>query len=180
MMFVLLLQKVQLQQLVNGECSAIAKSKDGGLQAICRVAVKESRPLTAITLDIHSLQLEKGEQRQLKAILTPENPDDGNIIWSTSNDNIEVSNTGIVKAKNEGKVWVYAKSTDGAIGDSCKVEVITHVKGLHIEPASLTFKKLGDSFSYVLFLTQPMQLTLQLHGLVLQLMFVMYVKMVLS
>lgn len=129
-----------------GECSVIAKSKDGGLQAICRVAVKESRPLTAITLDIHSLQLEKGEQRQLKAILTPENPDDGNIIWSTSNDNIEVSNTGIVKAKNEGKVWVYAKSTDGAIGDSCKVEVITHVKGLHIEPASLTFKKLGDTF----------------------------------
>ena len=129
-----------------GECSVIAKCKDGGLQAICRVIVKERRPLTAITLDIHSLQLEKGEQRQLKAILTPENPDDGNIIWSTSNDNIEVSNIGIVRAKNEGKVWVYAKSIDGAIGDSCKVEVITHVKGLHIEPASLTFKKLGDTF----------------------------------
>ena len=129
-----------------GKCSVIAKCKDGGLQAICRVIVKERRPLTAITLDIHSLQLEKGEQRQLKAILTPENPDDSNVIWSRSNDNIEVSNTGIVKAKNEGKVWVYAKSIDGAIGDSCKVEVITHVKGLHIEPASLTFKKLGDTF----------------------------------
>lgn len=129
-----------------GECSVIAKSKDGGLQAICRVAVKERRPLTAITLDIHSLQLEKGEQRQLKAILTPENPDDSNVIWSRSNDNIEVSNTGIIKAKNEGKVWVYAKSTDGAIGDSCKVEVTTHVKGLRIEPTNLTFEKLGDSF----------------------------------
>lgn len=129
-----------------GVCSVIAKSKDGGLQAVCRVTVKEHRPLTAIILDSHFLQLENGEQRQLKVTLTPESPDNDKIIWSTNNDNVEVSNTGMVKAKREGEAWVYAKSVDGTIGDSCKVEVITHVKGLRIEPASLSFERLGDTF----------------------------------
>lgn len=129
-----------------GVCSVIAKSKDGGLQAVCRVTVKEHRPLTAIILDSHFLQLENGEQRQLKVTLTPESPDNEKIIWSTNNDNVEVSNTGMVKAKREGEAWVYAKSVDGTIGDSCKVEVITHVKGLRIEPARLSFERLGDTF----------------------------------
>src|SRR3712207_1906819 len=90
--------------------------------------------------------MEKNEQRQLKVTLTPENPDNAEVVWSTSNDNIEVSNTGLVTAKKEGKAIVYAKSADGNISDSCKVEVIAHVTGLRIEPAALKFEHLGESF----------------------------------
>ena len=96
-----------------------------GLSTQCNITVIEDRiPVTGITLQPQSLNLICGQSETLNAQVQPENADNQNIIWSSSDPEIaEVSQEGIVTAVHSGSAVITAKSEDGGFEAQCMVSV---------------------------------------------------------
>lgn len=108
----------------TGETTIIVKAKSNSkISATCSVIV--TTPVTSIKLDQDRIEIFVEDEIQLKVICSPEDADNNNVRWISSDTNIaEVSNNGYVKAKNEGNVRITATTTDGTnLSATCDITV---------------------------------------------------------
>lgn len=95
--------------------------------------------VTNIQISPSSANMEIGERLQLTATAYPTNATNRSLNWSTENGNIaSVSSNGLVTAHGVGKVWVWAKATDGSgAGNYCVITVS--------EPSDITSVELSEN-----------------------------------
>lgn len=81
--------------------------------------------VTRIELTPSSATLEIGEKIQLSATAYPTNATNRSLNWTTENYSVaSVSNSGLVTARGAGRVWIWARATDGSgAGNYCVVDV---------------------------------------------------------
>lgn len=81
--------------------------------------------VTRIEMTPSSATLEVGETLQLNATAYPTNATNRNLNWSTENYSIaSVSSNGLVTARGTGRVWIWARATDGSgAGNYCVIDV---------------------------------------------------------
>ena len=83
--------------------------------------VRQEKILLSETL----LNLEKGQEHKLTAVVMPENSSQ-TVVWSSSNESVvRVSAEGMVYAADNGKAYVTAATEDGTLQASCRVIVET-------------------------------------------------------
>lgn len=106
--------------------------------------------VTRIEMSPSSATMEIGETLQLTATPYPTNATNRSVNWTTENYSVaSVSSSGLVTARGEGKVWIWARATDGSgAGNYCVVTVNTPTKVSSIG-LSETEKTLniGDEFT---------------------------------
>ena len=86
----------------------------------------ESAPVlvTGVTLNKTELTLETGQSETLTATVQPENADNKNISWSSSNEAVvSVNSSGLVTALSEGEATVTVTTEDGDKTATCTVTV---------------------------------------------------------
>lgn len=105
--------------------------------------------ISRIEMTPSSATLEIGETLQLNATPYPTNATNRNLNWSTEDyDVASVSNNGLVTARGEGRVWIWARAKDGSgAGNYCVIDVKEAAKVASIE-LSETKKTLtvGENF----------------------------------
>lgn len=105
--------------------------------------------ISRIEMTPSSATLEIGETLQLNATPYPTNATNRNLNWSTEDyDVASVSNSGLVTARGEGRVWIWARAKDGSgAGNYCVIDVKEAAKVASIE-LSETKKTLtvGENF----------------------------------
>lgn len=81
--------------------------------------------VTRIEMSPSSATLEIGETIQLSATAYPTNATSRNLNWTTENYSVaSVSNSGLVTARGAGRVWIWARATDGSgAGNYCVVDI---------------------------------------------------------
>lgn len=80
--------------------------------------------VTRIEMTPSSATLEIGETIQLNATAYPTNATNRSLNWTTVNYSVaSVSNSGLVTARGAGRVWIWARATDGSgAGNYCVVD----------------------------------------------------------
>ncbi len=91
--------------------------------------------VTRIEMTPSSATLEIGETIQLSATAYPTNATNRSLNWTTENYSVApVSNSGLVTARGVGRVWIWARATDGSgAGNYCVVDVKEPTKVSSIE-----------------------------------------------
>lgn len=98
--------------------------RTGDKELTCAVNVKEDDvtiPVTGISLNANSLNVNKGESVTLNATLTPSNTTEKAIVWSSSDQNIARVVDGVVTGVNEGTCTIYASA--GNVKAECVINV---------------------------------------------------------
>ena len=114
-----------------GETVITASTTDGtNLTATCTVTVKPVL-LTHITLNLNEAILEVGETVQLTATVGPDEADNKEIVWTSSDASIvTVDNTGLVTYVKEGTATITATAADGS-GITATCTVTTKPDGIN-------------------------------------------------
>ncbi len=118
----------------KGEVTAIAAggtlitaSASNGKSAYCRVTVKTPVPpvvsVTGVSLEPVSASLLVGESIQLTATVSPENADEKQVNWSSSDAAVATVTNGLVQAKGAGEAVITATTVDGGFSAACAVTV---------------------------------------------------------
>ena len=77
-----------------------------------------------VTLNEHTLNLTVEESASLVAVINPENAENTDVTWSSSNDEIAtVSSRGVVTATGVGTATITVTTVDGGFTDQCVVNV---------------------------------------------------------
>ena len=123
-------------------------------------------PVTGIELKPLSTILHPGRSLQLEAVLTPQEASDKEIMWKSSNPNVvEVSENGLITAKNTGSATVSALAAGGySVGASCSITVKAEEtkKANPVIHAENRVKVYGDGAFYLgAFVTSNGKLTYQ-------------------
>lgn len=84
--------------------------------------LEEKVPVTGIRLDKENILLsEIGETALLRATVLPEDADNKNVIWESSNEKVATVENGIVTCKGYGTAEISATTEDGGFTAVCKV-----------------------------------------------------------
>ncbi|MCC8146186.1 MAG: Ig-like domain-containing protein [Bacteroidales bacterium] len=90
-----------------------------------QVKVPEPVALQKIELDPAEISIKQNETFRLKAIFTPEDAANKQVLWESSDENIAtVSSSGQIQAVGIGKTTVTVTSVEGGYKASCLVEVV--------------------------------------------------------
>ncbi|MGE5416831.1 MAG: Ig-like domain-containing protein [Acidobacteriota bacterium] len=117
-------------------------TQDGGKYDRCTITVAANTPVTGVTLDKHTMNLEVGGPAgTLSAAIQPTNASNKNVIWS-SDTSVATVNNGTVTAVGPGTATVTVTTEDGSKTDTCLVTVTaaTHVTGVTLDKHSMTLK----------------------------------------
>ncbi len=111
--------------IYDGTCTITATTSDGGYTADCEVTVVCTKWVEAVELDKTNLTLNKeNETYQLIATVLPENADNKNVTWTSSNSLVAtVSQTGLVTAVGNGTATITVTTADGNYKATCEVTV---------------------------------------------------------
>ena len=102
--------------------------------------VAQQTSATAIALDPTTLSIAKGSTAQLKLTVTPEGFTDA-VIWKSADTSVAtVTDTGLVKAVNNGSTVI--KVTAGKVSASCKVTVVQPVTSISLNRSAQTLEAL--------------------------------------
>lgn len=100
-----------------------ATSLDSGHEAWCNVNVL-TIPVTGVTLDKETAEMEIGDRMTLVATVLPENASNKTVTWTADKNNVvTVDSNGVVKAIGSGRVTVTATTNDGHFVASCRILV---------------------------------------------------------
>ena len=118
----------------EGTAIITVTTEDGGKTATCTVTVTAKEepepdpiPVDDVTLNVDSMELEEGETGQLIATVTPDDADNKNVIWSSSDEDIAtVNQNGMVTAIKEGTTTITVTTEDGGKTATCTVVVIPY------------------------------------------------------
>jgi len=117
----------RLTALKEGTAVITVTTNDGGFQATCNVQViKEKEPvlLQGISLNLSHVEMYIGETHAIYAIATPQNADNQNVSWSSSDERIvKVSQKGVLEAYNPGSAIITVTSEEGNYSAQCNVTV---------------------------------------------------------
>ena len=112
--------------LEAGRATIIVSSVDGGKTATCEVIVNgKTVPVTSVSLDRTSVELEEGEDRMLTATVNPENASNKNVTWSSSDPSVVSVVNGYIVALKTGRATITVKTEDGGKTATCEVTVNT-------------------------------------------------------
>src|SRR6218665_1993191 len=120
------------------------------IAATCLVTVTTtSVAVTGISVDPVTLSLAKGADRQLRAVVTPENATNQNVTYQSSASSVaSVSGTGLVRALGAGTAVITVTSvSDPTKTAACAVtvtDVSVAVAGISVEPVTLSLAKGAD------------------------------------
>lgn len=113
----------------------------------CEVIVKQ--PVTGISLNKNTLELEKGETETLTATVLPGNADGDKIVtWSSSAESVATVKNGVVTAVGKGSATITAKTANG-IEAKCSVTVGVPLKGISFKD-NVTEKTINRSEQFTL------------------------------
>jgi uncharacterized protein YjdB len=120
-----------------GKATITATTEDGGFTATCEVTVN-SIDVEGISLNTETLDINVGYSSSLYAEITPNNPTNRKIIWSSSNEEVAtVNETGRVSGISAGTATITATTEDGGFTATCEVTVTyVAVSGISL-PATL-------------------------------------------
>jgi len=90
-----------------------------GVFAQCVLTVKED-PITAIKTDVTSLEMIRGDSYQVTTTLTPENPTDRTLRWTSANTSIATVSNGRITAVGVGKTTIMVQ---GGLASPVMIEV---------------------------------------------------------
>ena len=109
--------------------ATITASTGNGKTASCTVTVTDSVVIAeSVSLNKHSLNLEKGETEQLQATIKPDNVTDNFVVWSSADVSVAtVDQNGNVEAVNDGTVAITVSTANGKKA-TCSVTVYTSVQ----------------------------------------------------
>ena len=119
-----------------GYAEIIAKTKDGGFKAVCRVLVIQS--VSGIKLNVKKKTLDFDETYTLKATVKPSNATNKDVVWSSSNKKVaKVNSKGKITALKSGTATITAVTKDGGYSAKCVVTVQRRVRDVSISKSSL-------------------------------------------
>lgn len=122
-------------------------SKQEYLNSSWRYAnIIELNPVESVTLNEHTITLNKGEQFTLSATILPEDADDMSISWTSEDPSIaQVDENGIVTAVKEGQTEIVVTSVATGIQDRCVIVVRKNVTAVSLNEDKITFSNLADT-----------------------------------
>lgn len=98
-----------------------ASDADMTVTASCKITITD-KGVDSMTLDPEKMTLEKGETRQVKAVISPEEAAGAAVLWSSSDPQVaNVDENGNVTAISGGKATITAKA--GSLEAQCEVTV---------------------------------------------------------
>lgn len=116
-----------------GEASISVKTEEGDFIAECSITViPRPVPVTGISLNEEELSLLPDSIFQLLATINPENADNQNVSWSSSDETIaSVDKDGLVKAISSGQTIIKVTTEEGGYSAQCVVNVdITNIEDI--------------------------------------------------
>lgn len=123
----------------QGNTVVTVKTLDGGYTASCLVSVNKV-PVTGITLNKTSLNLEIGKPVMLIPAITPDNATNKTVIWSSNNSSIaSVDKFGIVTGKLAGTTKITVTAVDGNYKATCDITVYSN--GVNIPVTGIKLNK---------------------------------------
>ena len=118
--------------------TAVITAKAGDCTATCQLTV--TVPVTSVTLDQTSLNMDKGATAQLNVTVKPDDATDRTVIWSSSDPSIvSVDALGKLKALKGGVASITAQA--GNCSASCTVSVFAPVEGVSLSQTSAKLVK---------------------------------------
>ena len=100
---------------------------------------KPIQQVTKITLNVSSFSMNPLDKQQIEAVVYPEDADNKNLEWSSSDENVAVVVDGLVEAKASGTAIITCMSTDESdIYATCEVHVNTLVNNISISESNLS------------------------------------------
>ena len=137
----------------NGAAIITAKTTDGGITASCTVTV--TTPASGVTVTPESVVMNKGETKQLSAVVAPSSATNKSVTWTSDNPGVASANSsGLVTAVSDGTAVITAKTSSGGYTDTCKVTVKTPVSGISISSSSIELNK-GETQQLTATVTPP-------------------------
>ena len=129
-----------------GEATITVTTEDGGKTATCKVTVQ---PKLVSEITLAALAIYVGESKAITATVKPDDATNKALTWTSSDETVAtVDATGKVTGKKIGTATITATARDGSgVSGSCTVTVVSTVKKVTVEPATLT---LGKNKSYTL------------------------------
>lgn len=111
--------------LESRTAKVVFKNAENGLaeEVTINQTGREAIQVESISLDKTELEITEGDKETLVATVLPENADNKNVIWSSSNAEIATVEDGVVTAIKEGETTITAKTEDGGKTAECKVTV---------------------------------------------------------
>ncbi len=85
-----------------------------------------------LTLDPPTLTLALGDTARITAVISPQNADSRNLVWTSSDTLIATVKNGTVRTLSVGKTTIIASAVDGGAAGSCQLTVTDMVKGLEL------------------------------------------------
>lgn len=127
----------------KGTVKIIAKTCDGSnLSDTCEMTVWQ--PVTSVSLDKHECSMKIGETTTLRTSILPNDADNKDLVWRSSNESVATVENGVVTAHASGKARVRVEPADGSDHfDDCEIMVFQPVIGVNVEPRTLTLKSIG-------------------------------------
>lgn len=109
-----------------GKANITATTVDGGLTATCIVTVTKAPVyVTGVELNKTELVLEEGKSETLIATVLPENADNKNVTWESTDPSIaSINGNGLVSAIKKGETIVSVITVDGDHIAQCHVYVV--------------------------------------------------------
>ena len=130
----------------KGTATITAKTSNGK-EDKCEVIVKQ--PVTGISLNKNTLELEKGATEKLTATVLPGNADgDKTVTWLSSNNDVATVENGVVTAIGKGSATITARTANG-IEATCAVTVGVPLKGISFKN-NITEKTLNRTEQFTL------------------------------
>ena len=107
----------------EGKSIVTVTTADGGKKATCEVTVRIIR-VTSVSLSKSIINLGIGEDFTLAYQITPDDAENQNVSWESSNTSVATVEDGLVTAVSEGSAVITITTEDGAKKASCPVNVL--------------------------------------------------------
>ena len=108
----------------HGTATITVTTSDGGYTANCIITVESNNiPVTGISLNTTTLEMNVGGEYTLVATITPNDATNKKVIWASSNLDALSVDGGKLKALKSGRVTVTARTEDGDYRATCQVTV---------------------------------------------------------
>jgi uncharacterized protein YjdB len=120
----------------GGSTTIRAQTADGGFEA--SAAIEAIVPVTGVTLDTNTLDLNVGNTQQFTATIEPPNATNQNMTWSSDDESVAtVDQSGNVQAIGGGNTTIRVVTEDGSFEAAASIEAIVPVTGISLDTTSI-------------------------------------------
>lgn len=136
-----------------GTTTITATTKDGNKKAVATITVKEKEiiPITDISLNVNTLNLDVGNTYIVEATIKPSNATIKTVEWSTTDPNVATVENGKITAVGAGSATITVTTIDGKKTATCIVtvkEIIVEPTGVDLNKTDITLT-VGETFQLI-------------------------------